>query len=86
MTAATTTYAVFIKKAFIFVIKITIDVITSIFNQIINEAFIFIISTESILTNIDFSFEQMLFNDITMYDIEAVTFQLIIAMYNYSNI
>ena len=86
MIAAAAAYAIFIKKVFIFVIKITIDVMISIFNQVVNEAFIFIISTKSISTNINFSFEHVLFNDITIYDIKAVTFQLIIAMYDYSDI
>ena len=58
----------------------------SIFNQVINKAFIFIISTKSILTSIDFSFEHVLFNDIIIYNIKAVTSQLIIAIYDYSNI
>ena len=86
MIAAAAAYAIFIKKAFIFVIKITIDVIISILNHVINKAFIFIILTELISTSIDFSLEHVLFNDITMYNIETVVFQLVIAMYDYSNI
>ena len=86
MTAAAATYTIFIKKIFIFVINITIDVIISIVNQIINKAFIYVILNESVSTSIDFLFEHVLFNDITIYDIKTVVFQLIIAMYNYSNI
>ena len=55
-------------------------------NQIINETIIFVISIESISIIIDFLFEHVLFNNIIMYDIEIVVFQLIIAMYDYSNI
>ena len=86
ITAAAAAYTIFIKKAFIFVIKITIDVMTSTFNQIINEAFTFIISTRLISISIDFSLEHVLFNDITIYEINAIIFQLIIAMYDYSDI
>ena len=52
----------------------------------INKTIISVISIELISTIIDFSFEHVLFNDITIYDIKAVTSQLIIAMYDYSNI
>ena len=86
MTAAAAAYAIFIKKTFIIVIKITIDVMILILNQIINKALTFIISTESVSTSIDFSLKHVLFNNITMYDIEAIAFQLIIAMYDYSDI
>ena len=100
MIAAATAYAVFIKKAFIITLKDVISIIDS-NNQIIDETFTFVISTEisaistkisvistkSILsTNIDFLLKRVLFNDITMYDIETVISQLIIAMYNYSDI
>ena len=86
MTAATVAYTIFIKEIFISLIKITIDVMISIFNQIINEASTSIILTKSVLTNIDFSLEHVLFNDITMYDIKTIISQLITAMYDYSNI
>ena len=86
MTAAAAAHAISIEKVFIFVIKIMIDVIISILNQIINETSTSIISIKSISTSIDFSLEHVLFNDITIYDIEAITFQLIIAMFDYFDI
>ena len=52
----------------------------------INEAIISVISTKSISTIIDFTFEHVLFNDIIVYNIETIIFQLIIAVYNYSDI
>ena len=86
MTAAAAAYAIFIKKTSIFVIKIIINIMISILNQIVNKTSIFIILTESISTSIDFSFEHVLLNDITMYDIKTIISQLIIAMYAYSDI
>ena len=100
MIAAATAYTIFIKKTFIITFKDVISIIDS-NNQMINEIFIFIILTEisvistkifviltkSILsTSINFLLKRVLFNDITMYDIETITFQLIIAIYDYSNI
>ena len=75
-----------LKKIFIFIIKITIDVMILILNQIINKTSTFIILIESISTSINFSFEHVLLNDIMIYNIEAVTSQLTIIMYNYSDI
>ena len=86
MTAATAVYAISIKKTFSFVIKITIDIMISISNQIINETFTSIILIKLISISINFSLEHVLFNDITMYNIEAIIFLLIIVMYNYSKI
>ena len=107
MIVAATAYAILIKKAFIIKFKDVISIIDS-DNQMIDEAFIFVISTEKsaistkifiiltkvfvistesvLLINIDFLLKRVLFNDITIYDIEAVIFQLVIAMYDYSNI
>ena len=91
MTAATAAYAIFIKKSSIFAVNF-ISIINS-NNQMINEAFtsaistkVFIILTKSASTSINFLFKHVLFNDITIYDIESIASQLITAMYEYSNI
>ena len=93
MIAAAAAYAIFIKKTFIITFKDVISV-TDPNNQMINETFIFVISTKisvistkSVLsTSIDFLLKRILLNDITVYDIKTMISQLIIAMYDYSDI
>ena len=93
-------YAIFIKKTFTITFKDVISIIDS-NNQMIDKAFIFVISTEIfviltevsviltksiLLINIDLLLKRVLFNDIIIYDTKTVVFQLIIAMYDYSNL
>ena len=93
MIAAAATYAVFIKEAFIIMFKDVTSIIDS-NNQMIDEAFISVISTRIsvisiksiLLISIDLLLKRVLFNDITIYDTKAVASQLIIAMYDYLNI
>ena len=74
-----------IDETFIFVISTEISVIST--KVFVISTKISVISTKSVLsTSIDFLLKRILLNDITVYDIKTMISQLIIAMYDYSDI